>query len=224
MGTMTSSLPAMPYRLAPYTQAQPQSYNAIAGPSSNITNQMAMTPYGSQGNTSAWIGHQQHWFTPQHIGSQHTGQYYGHPISPSPQVSLPHRPEYGYHTNGVFVGQQPHLNAHYYYPPGGSFAGQAPQAHGQTVPEHYATPGAQLGATRSVQPQYGAQVASNSDSVGQTNGMLMFAHVFVERLFSDCAIGSLDGRHSLVRGPPRKPKQSGKFPMASSESVWLRSG
>ncbi|KAK3956363.1 YT521-B-like domain-containing protein [Pseudoneurospora amorphoporcata] len=190
MGTMASALPHVPYRLSPYSSGQQPSYNSLAGPSSNIANQMTMSPYGTQGSTSGWIGNQQQWYV-----SQHIGQYYGHPVSPSPQVSLPHRTEYGYPFSGVIVGQQPHPNAHYYYQPGASFAGQTPQAHGQTMPGHYATPGTQLGVTRSVQPQYGARAASTVGSVGQGDA-------------------SLDGRHNLVRGPPRKPRQSG-------HAIWI---
>ena len=177
MGTMASALPHVSYRPPPYSPGQQPSYNSLAGPSSNMANQMGMAPYGSQGNTSGWTGAQQQWYL-----SQNIGQYFGHPISPSPQVSLPQRPEYGYHSSGVIVGQQPHPNAHYYYPPGASFAGQASQAHGQTIPGHYATRGTQLDATRSVQPQYGAHVAPDAGSVEPSNGkLMMFVHVFFER-------------------------------------------
>ncbi|KAK3487262.1 YT521-B-like domain-containing protein [Neurospora crassa] len=190
MGTMTSALPHVPYRPSPYSPGQQPSYNSIIGPSSHMANQMTMSHYGTQGSTSGWVGNQQQYYV-----SQHIGQYHGQPISPSPQVSLPHRADYGYPSSGVIVGQQPHPNAHYYYQPGVSVAGQTPQAHGQTIPGHYATPGIHFGVARSVQPQYGAQVASTVGCVGQGNA-------------------SPDGCHKLVRGPPRKPRQSG-------HAIWI---
>ena len=180
MGAMSSALPHVPYRPSLYSQGQQPSYNPIAGPSSSIANPMVMGPYGSQPNTSGWTGHYHQWLLSQHTGLQHVGHYHNLPLSPSPQVRLASRPGYDYPNGSVLIGQQSHLNAPYFYQPGASLAGQVPQAHGQAVPGQYVAPGSQLGAAHSVQPQYGAQVASNSDSDGLDKGkLMMFAHVFV---------------------------------------------
>ena len=172
MRTMAGALPHAPYQPSPYTPGQQPSYHSLPGPPSHMANQM-ISHYDTQGNRSGWIGNQQQYSVPQHIG-----QYYGPPISPSPQVSLPHRADYGYHSSNVIVGQQQQTNTSYYYQPGTFFAGQGPQAHGQTMPEHYATPGTQLGVARSMQSQYGAQGPSTINIVGRGNGkLIMLAHI-----------------------------------------------
>ncbi|KAH6854375.1 YT521-B-like domain-containing protein [Chaetomium sp. MPI-CAGE-AT-0009] len=101
------------------------------------------------------------------------------------------RSDLGYYSNPIVLNQVPHAPAQFYYSPGGSFPGQTPHGHGQLALGQYrllALPQHQDPRTR--QPQHSGQEANAAPPSPQSNGVT-------------------GGRQSIVRGPPRKPRQSG---------------
>ena len=108
------------------------------------------------------------------------------------QYYLPqHAPMPHYYPNGVVVGQQqPHPGAQYYYAQTAHFAAQPPPIQPQLVSSQYIPPVLHQADPR-LSPSHATGQAVNMGFVADQN--------------------AADGRTSVVRGPPRKPRQSGKL-------------
>ncbi|KAK3362835.1 YT521-B-like domain-containing protein [Lasiosphaeria hispida] len=185
LSNMANSLPQQAYRPGPYSQGQPR-YNAIAMPST-------VSQFGSQ-NVMAPVPSQQY-YMPQHT---HMTHFYAAPLSPQAQANVPSRPDLGgYYPNALLINQQQHLATQYYYPHAAHFTGQATQAPAQLMVGQYAVPSQHHVDPRMSQqlPQQGNQVAGSAPS-------------------AELGKGAAEGHHNVVRGPPRKPRQSG-------HAIWI---
>jgi hypothetical protein len=169
----------------PHDYYRPQSYHGAPRYTAPI--QMPPAQYGPPGAMGS-IPTQQY-YAPQH---PNMAQYYQPAILSQSPATIPPRPDVGYYPNPIVLNQGPHTAAHFYYPSGGPFPGQAPHVPGQPAPGRYrpsATP--QYQDPRNRQPQHSGQEVNAAPPSPQDNGVT-------------------GGRQSIVRGPPRKPRQSGK--------------
>ncbi|KAK0730574.1 YT521-B-like domain-containing protein [Lasiosphaeris hirsuta] len=185
LSTMANSLPQQAYRPGPYSQGQAR-YNTIAMSS-------PVSQFGSQ-NTMAPVPSQQY-YMPQ---PTHMAHFYATPLSPQAQANVPSRPDMGgYYPNVLLINQQQHLATQYYYPQAAHFTGQATQAPAQPMVGQYAAPSQHHVDPRISQQllQQGSQIASATLSV-------------------ELGKGAAESRHNVVRGPPRKPRQSG-------HAIWI---
>ncbi|KAK0628132.1 YT521-B-like domain-containing protein [Bombardia bombarda] len=192
MNAMANTLPQIPYRPSPYgSRGQPR-YNAVTMPSPSMAAQLPVSHFGAQ--AAMGLVPTQH---PQYYISQqaHMGSFYTAPLSPQTQVSLSSRPDIAYYSSPVVVGQQPHPAAQYYYAQPAHFPGQTPQAQAQLMSGQYAAMNAQQTDPRLSQVQSGGQ-SGNPTFLAKQGSVLA------------------DGRQSVVRGPPRKPRQSG-------HAIWI---
>ncbi|KAK3330290.1 YT521-B-like domain-containing protein [Apodospora peruviana] len=112
---------------------------------------------------------------------------------PNQQYYLPQHHMAQYYANAVVVGQQPHPAAQYYYPQTAHFPAQPPAGQPQMMPSQYMASEMHQNDPRLSPPQLGGQPANIAYSTEQ-NGA--------------------DGRQNIVRGPPRKPRQSG-------HAIWI---
>ncbi|KAK3394518.1 YT521-B-like domain-containing protein [Podospora didyma] len=150
---------------------------------------IAVPQYGTQ-NAMAAVSSQQYYLQQQHAQMAH---YYTTPMSPQSQPNIPSRPDMGYYPNAVVLNQQPHPAAQYYYTPGAHYPGQAPHGQAQFMLGQYTAPSSQPSDSGQLQLQPGSQKVNPGSPVEQDLS---------------------DGRHSVVRGPPRKPRQSG-------HAIWI---
>ncbi|CAJ2501427.1 Uu.00g042800.m01.CDS01 [Anthostomella pinea] len=200
MSAMANALPQSGYRPG-YTTGQQQQqqqprYNHGAAP--NMMPQVAHYP--GQSVMPQPLGGQQYYM------AQHPQmpQYYNAQLSPnsqhqsSQQSGLPprHNMNMGYYTNAVLVNQsQQQLPTGYYYPPSGQFSAPNSAVHGQMAPTQFLMPDGTPGGPRGLSPSQGSDQADGVAHFGQIDGMA-------------------DNRSNVVRGPPRKPRQSG-------HAIWI---
>ncbi|KAK0656026.1 YT521-B-like domain-containing protein [Cercophora newfieldiana] len=191
MNAMANALPQAPpagyNRPGPYGQGQGQArYNAIAMSS-------PVSPYQP---TIAPVPGQQYYLAQQH---GHMGHFYPTPMPPQqPSANLSPRADLAYYQNAVMVNQQPHGAAQYYYPQSLHYPSQGPT---QPMMTHYA-------AAPSPQQQIDLRQQGHPAPLqagGQTGGGASPA---------DPGRPESEGRPSVVRGPPRKPRQSG-------HAIWI---
>jgi len=193
MNAMMGALPQPQgtYRPGPYGQGHTR-YNAIAMSS-------PVSPYGTQ--ATAPVPAQQYYLAQQH---GHLGHFYPTPMAPQPApASISSRADMGYYQNAVMVGQQPHAAAQYYYPQAAHFPGQGPT---QPLLAQYAvsSPQQQMDSRQVFPPPHAiGQVGSSASPAEPGQG-------------NQASWPESEGRHSIVRGPPRKPRQSGKPPFPLS--------
>ncbi|KAK0733341.1 YT521-B-like domain-containing protein [Lasiosphaeria miniovina] len=191
LSAMSSALPQPTYRPGPpYGQAQ-QRYNLVGAANPGIPSQAPLTvpQYGTHNVLGSAPNPQ--YFMPQHT---HMPQFYATPLPPqAAQPNMALRPELGYYPNAVVVGQQQsHPVAHYYYSPASHFAGQAPQVQTQLM----------LGQHTALNP-YPAESAQQSSRLRvSSTPPVDQGHI------------SSDTYPNAVRGPPRKPRQSG-------HAIWI---
>ncbi|KAL2263848.1 hypothetical protein VTK26DRAFT_4757 [Humicola hyalothermophila] len=131
----------------------------------------------------------------------HTSQYYAAPLSHQSPGALPPRTELSFYPAPLVMSQAPHTRAPYYYPPAPAQATSAGQPHpvyGQYGPGHYNLP------ILHHQPGPGfRQAPLNSQGVSSSPP--------AEQQENTPPTGS---RQNIVRGPPRKPRQSG-------HAIWI---
>ncbi|KAK3310316.1 YT521-B-like domain-containing protein [Chaetomium strumarium] len=131
----------------------------------------------------------QQYYVPQHAARM--AQFYPTAMSPQPPSALPPRTDLGYYPSPLVLNQPPHAALQYYYTP-------AVPAQGHIPLGQYGVPNLQQQPDpRTRQPQQGSQgvaPAAPSDQPGNAS--------------------PTSGRPNLVRGPPRKPRQSG-------HAVWI---
>lgn len=132
-------------------------------------------------------------------------------MMPNQQYYLPQHAHMGhYYPGGVVVGQQPHPNPQYYYPQIAHFATQPPSNQPQLVSSQYIPSAVHQPDPRMSPSHPTGQVASPGFVPEQTKGGSFHHRVIVDNS-ANSPVVPVEGRPSIVRGPPRKPRQSGKF-------------
>ncbi|KAK4131988.1 hypothetical protein BT67DRAFT_426838 [Trichocladium antarcticum] len=116
----------------------------------------------------------------------HMAPFYPTPLPPQPPTGLPPRPELGYYQSPVVMSQPPHPAAQFYYTPAPPFPGQVPHVQGQFPPGQYGMP------TPPQYPDSRTRQLQLQPGNRETNSV----------------------HPSVVRGPPRKPRQSG-------HAIWI---
>ncbi|KAI0547486.1 hypothetical protein F4679DRAFT_574803 [Xylaria curta] len=191
MSAIANALPQAGYRPGYGSGQQHQRY-APSGP--NMMPQMIQYP----GQPHIPQLANQHYYLPQH---QHIPQYYSSQMSPTVQQHQQHQvgsPRdsigMGYYPNSVMINQsQPPISA-YYYPPSSQFSAQNPPIHNPLAqPPYFLPDGSSSG------PKDPQSLQRNNHARG-SGGFL-----------SSEDIGT---RPNIVRGPPRKPRQSG-------HAIWI---
>ncbi|KAK2065417.1 hypothetical protein LY76DRAFT_332047 [Colletotrichum caudatum] len=197
MNGMANALPQAAMRHNPYVPGgQPQQHHqqqrfSPATSSPSMMPQMPQMAPQYPGQAAMPMGNP-HYYMPQHPQMQH---YYANQLSPGQQ---PTRPNMGYYPSQMIMNhpQSGHMPQGYYYAPAGHY-GQS-----QAIP------------SQMVSAQYMGGTATHSDprSMSQiSNGVdLNSTHVPSSHKTSEAD----DGRSGIVRGPPRKPRQSG-------HAIWI---
>lgn len=219
MNAMANALPQQPYRAQPYGQ-NPQRYNMATMPSPGTATQIPVTQFGTP-NTMGPVLSQQY-YVPQH---PHMAQFYPTPLSPPPPTAMPSRPDLSYYPSSVVVNQSPHPGTHYYYTPAAPFPGQPPHVHGQVALGQYGPPNPQQHpSSRPQQPQPVSQDVNAAVSPEQQGNSMHFYPMAGEEHHTNYATVSPESRQNIVRGPPRKPRQSGKSATNSSTPPFSKKG
>ncbi|KAK8050482.1 hypothetical protein PG994_012212 [Apiospora phragmitis] len=186
MGAMANALPQTSYRPT-YTQGAQPRYNT-GGPPPGIAHSMPqMAQYGGHTAVNPMMGQQ--YYMPPHPQVQ---QFYGHQLAPSQQAAnMSPRHNMAYYPNQIMMNPaQQQLPGGYYYGQPGTYAGQNQAVPGQMMPGQF-IPSAPCGASPSgAQDQFGSMPALGPADEASRN------------------------RSNVVRGPPRKPRQSGN-------AIWI---
>ncbi|KAI0538279.1 YT521-B-like domain-containing protein [Xylaria digitata] len=191
MSVMTNALPQSGYRPG-YSNTQHQQRYTPASP--NVIPQMVHFPGQPQ---MLQLANQQY-YLPQH---QQVQPYFNTQVSPSSQHqqhqlgSLRGGMNIGYYTNSAITNQPQVLGPGYYYSPSNQFSAQHPTIQNHLGQSQYFVPDGSSGGPRESPP---LQRSSHTNGLG----------------------GFLPGKEmtgnqpSIVRGPPRKPRQSG-------HAIWI---
>ena len=200
MSSMGNALPQPSYRAEQYLQGQ-QRFNHPVGPSPAIPNQLPVQqPFGN---------HQ--YYLQQH---PHMAQYYSAPLSPSQTYANMSRPTMGFYHNPVMMNQpgQGPPSTPYYYAQAGHYPAQAQALTGQVFAAQYppsGTPQSDPRLSKSLHfNQTGTSTPSQDRASCKSHQVVLRTQVHHAQCTTDALVAS-DSRPSVVRGPPRKPKQSG---------------
>ncbi|KAI2473549.1 hypothetical protein F4781DRAFT_137462 [Annulohypoxylon bovei var. microspora] len=197
MTAMAAALPPSGYR-PNYNQGQPQQrYNTA--PSSNMIQPMQQIAQYAGPPNMAQLGGQPYYVTqhPQmssYYNAQFSPQQQQHQAPQQPSMSPRHN--LNYYSNQVMMNQSQHpLPAGYYYPPSNQYQSPHSNIQNQMAPGQYVLADGSSNGLRDVSPPHGndqINMVANS-APGDT---------------------SPDTRSNVVRGPPRKPRQSG-------HAIWI---
>ncbi|KAK1598014.1 YT521-B-like domain-containing protein [Colletotrichum navitas] len=195
MNGMANALPQAAMRHNLYApggqqQHQQQRFSPATSSPSMMPQMPQMAPQYS-GQAAMPMGNP-HYYMPQHPHMQH---YYVNQLSPSQQ---PTRPNMGYYPNQMIMNhpQSGHISQGYYYSPAGHYA------QGQAIPNSMVSAQYMGGNMAHSDPRGMPQVSNGVDPNS--------AHVPSSHKPSETD----DGRSGIVRGPPRKPRQSG-------HAIWI---
>ncbi|KAF6814558.1 YT521-B-like splicing factor [Colletotrichum sojae] len=185
MGGMASALPPAAMRHNPYVHGgQPQHQQQQRfSPATSSPSMMSQMPPQYAGQAAMPMGNP-HYYLPQHPQMSH---YYTSQLSPTQQQA---RPNMGYYPNQMVMNhpQNSHIPQGYYYSPSGPYA---PQGQPNQMAQ-YMAPASATHDPRVVPPP-------------PTNGLGHLSLNHQPRQNNSDA----EGRSGTVRGPPRKPRQSG---------------
>jgi hypothetical protein len=200
MMPLAQALPHTPYRSGPYNQ-NVQTRFPQAGPHSVASQMQQYTSQSSMGmpNQSYYPQQQAH----------HMAQYYaarqvasGHAAS-----SMPARQNMQYYQPQLVLN---HPQAAYYYPQAGHYPAQGHPTMGQMPSGHYdnLTPGV-------TDPRLSNHSNENLSPKFQQHSRVLTGEKInlrfpVSNYIMTELLEAVEGRQSAVRGPPRKPKQSGQ--------------
>lgn len=208
MASLANALPQPPYRQGPVNNSQMR-YNPSGASPSMLGQAQPMHQYGGQG-AMGQVPNQAYYMQQQ----AQMSPYYGSPISPSqpqssmsPRTNMPNMPYYG---NQLMGNQQSHSSMGYYYPQMAPF-----HSHGQ-APHNQAMVG-------SFMPVPGSQpeMRAGPTHIGDSGNAVAFAptqepksgksksNAAENQEISNSGAGSSENQSNVVRGPPRKPRQSG---------------
>ncbi|KAI8624669.1 hypothetical protein F5Y19DRAFT_467649 [Xylariaceae sp. FL1651] len=195
MSAMASTLPQSGYQPGYAAGQQQQQHQRYTPPVPNMIPQMVQYP--SQSHMAQLANHQ--YYLPQH---QQLPQFYGAQISPTAQQHQSHQAgpsrasmSIGYYPNSVMMNQSQTPIPGYYYTPTNHFPAQNPSIPNHLVQSQYFLPDGSSGDPRGSSP---SQKTSHGGSFGG----------FVPN--EDFSAN----RPNIVRGPPRKPRQSG-------HAIWI---
>ncbi|KAI9172110.1 Zinc finger CCCH domain-containing protein [Paramyrothecium foliicola] len=187
MAPMVNALPQMGYRQNHYPQSVQQRYPSTASPSA-----MHQMPHMPQfPGPSMHMANQEYYVHP-----HHASPYYGTNQLPSTQAqqSMPPRPGMSYYPTPVMVNH-PSTGYYYHHPPAAQYHGQPQPVHANMMAGQY-----MMGSpTSPSDPRVFGQSLGDNNSPLQRKGQ---NH------------NETDQRQNTVRGPPRKPRQSG-------HAIWI---
>ncbi|KAK8026732.1 hypothetical protein PG991_003788 [Apiospora marii] len=189
MGAMANALPQTNYRPTYNQGAQPR-YNT-GGPPPGVAHSMPqMAQYGGHTAVNPIMGQQ--YYMPHHPQVQ---QFYNHQLAPSQQAAnMSPRHNMAYYPSQVMMNpaqqQQQQLSGGYYYGQPGAYAGQPQAVPAQMMPGQFIASGPR-----------GASPSGPQDQFGPMSGL-------------GAADEASRNRSNVVRGPPRKPRQSGN-------AIWI---
>ncbi|KAJ0121590.1 hypothetical protein J7T55_008755 [Diaporthe amygdali] len=192
MASLANALPQQPYRQGPINPSQMR-YNPSGASPSMLGQAQPMHQYGGQA-AMGQVPNQAYYMQQQ----AQMSQYYGSPISPSqPQSNMSPRTNIPYYGNQLMANQQSHSAMGYYYPQMAPF-----HSHGQ--PPH------NQGMVSSYMPIPGSQpeMRAGPTQVGDGRNSGAFPTTQEPNNLSS------DSQSNVVRGPPRKPRQSG-------HAIWI---
>jgi hypothetical protein len=196
MSAMAHTLPQGHYQGQPYGHG-PQRYTTAAP-------QMPTAQFGAPHTLGPMPTHQ--YYLSQHA---HMAQFYQTPLSAQPPTTMPARHDMGYYPSPVVMNQPSHT--HFYYTPGAAFPGHPPHAQGHVSLGQYGQPNShQHQNTRSPLPPPGGNEALPASPGPQINGTPHCPGATRTTVLTNYSIGANGSHHGIVRGPPRKPRQSGK--------------
>ncbi|KAK4165829.1 zinc finger CCCH domain-containing protein 45 [Cladorrhinum sp. PSN259] len=191
------------YRAPTYSHS-PQRYNTAAMPSPGTGAQTPVSHMGPAPNHQYYLAQQ-----------VHMAHYYPPPVSPpQPGSNPPSRADVNYYPGApMIVNQQHHPGAHYYYQTA-AFPGQGPHVQAQlSMLGQYAHPHPQhqLQEQQSQQQQPQQQPLAHQHQHHQQQQPSDYgaAHPVPSTNFS-----TESRQANVVRGPPRKPRQSG-------HAIWI---
>ncbi|KAK4648765.1 uncharacterized protein QC761_114010 [Podospora bellae-mahoneyi] len=193
MNSMANALPQQAYRPGPYGQS-PQRYNAPGISSPGTAPQIPVSQYGAPNAMGPAAPSPQYYIPQPHMAAQ----YYPTPLPPQQPMgaNMPPRGDVNYYGSHVVVNQQHHPGAHYYYPPTAHFAGQSPHV-----------------ATQLMHGQYAQSNLHHLDA-GAQHPHLNNQGVPIHSPAHHGTPSTESRQNNVVRGPPRKPRQSG-------HAIWI---
>ncbi|KAF9870001.1 yt521-b-like splicing [Colletotrichum karsti] len=196
MNGMANALPHAPMRHGPYApggqpqqqQQQQQQRFSPATSSPSMMQQMPQMAPQFPGQAPMHMGNP-HYYMPQHPQMQH---YYASQLSPTQQQA---RPNMGFYPNQMIMNPQgSHMPQGYYYPPSGHYA-----PHNQAMPN----------------PMISSQYMAAANATHNDPRILPQPVNGVDQHSSQGkSVDAGEGRSGIVRGPPRKPRQSG-------HAIWI---
>jgi hypothetical protein len=214
MNAMMNALPQQQYRSGQYPQSQPR-FSPQSVSTSTMQNQVSLQhqQYEAQSGLSPMANQQ--YYLSQHAGAM--PQYYSTSMSP-PQshTAASTRNNMGYYPSPVILNQHASAAPTYYYPQAAQY-GTSPANAMSThlMPAHYmaSTPPQPDPRMAPALPtdHYGTSSYPQSRGLGKfrTRSVRVCSVVDGFALTSATPV-SLENRQNIVRGPPRKPRQSGK--------------
>lgn len=208
MASLANALPQPPYRQVPVNSSQMR-YNPSGASPGMLGQAQPMHQYSGQG-AMGQVPNQAYYMQQQ----PQMSPYYNSPMSPSqpqsnmsPRTNMPNMPYYG---NQLMGSQQPHSSMGYYYPQMAPFHSHAQAPHNQAMMGSFMpVPGSQP-ELRAGPPQVGegtnsgAYATTQEPKNGQSKGTSLWIRKGLIR-----GVGSSESQSNVVRGPPRKPRQSG---------------
>ncbi|KAI1083070.1 hypothetical protein F5B20DRAFT_444865 [Whalleya microplaca] len=192
MTAMANALPQPGYRPSYSHGQQPQRFNT--GPSPGVMQPIPQMAHFAGQPGMSQLGAQQY-YVPQH---PQMSSYYSAQMSSSPQqhqapqqAGLSPRHSLSFYPNPVMMSQSQHPIPAYYYPSSNQFPTPNVAIQGQVAPGQYYVPDGVQSDPRGSSPSQGNEQAGYVQSDP-----------------------SPDNRSNVVRGPPRKPRQSG-------HAIWI---
>ncbi|KAK4105965.1 hypothetical protein N658DRAFT_511927 [Parathielavia hyrcaniae] len=186
MSSLANTLPQGPYR-PPYSHGQQHRYNTF-GPPMPATQLGVPSTMGPMPTQDYYLAQQ-----------TNMAHYYQTPMSSAAPPPMASRADLGYYPSPVLMNQASHGGAHFYYSPTAAFPGHNPHVHGHVA----------LG-------QYGP-IPNMHQHPDPRSPQFMSSGQEVHRVPpspSPQINGGTSGRQTIVRGPPRKPRQSG-------HAIWI---
>ncbi|KAH9909253.1 hypothetical protein F4778DRAFT_222248 [Xylariomycetidae sp. FL2044] len=198
MAAMAQALPQAGYRPG-YNPGQQAPRFPASSPVGVMPHVSQMAHFVGQPGVSQQLAGQPY-YVPQH---PQMPQFYNAPLSPAqpthqaaPQAGLNPRHNVNFYSHSVMMNSpQQGVPTAYYYPASGQFQAPTTPVQGQMAPTQFLIPDGAAGGTRGTSSAPGNEHGGNAAEFGHVDG-------------------SLETKTNVVRGPPRKPRQSG-------HAIWI---
>lgn len=211
MNAMANALPQQTYRTGQYPQSQ-QRFSPTNASTSAMPNQMALQQQQYEGHAGLNPLATQPYYLPHPSAMP---QYYSH-MSPQPMpANVASRNNTGYYPSPVLMNQQASAPSPYYYPQASHYNTQAHGMTSQMVSAQYlsSTPPHVDPRMAAASPadQYGTSPYSQNRGSSKCSTMIprMTTRGKHNVAANMCTV-SPENHSNIVRGPPRKPRQSGE--------------